>query len=67
MKALDIIKKIDDTKLYIEIIDADGASYGIFTKNDPLLVYNNNLKNKTIKNINAQYFKNKRLLVLKVK
>lgn len=67
MKVLDIIKKIDDTKIYIEIINADDASYGIFTKNDPLLVYNNNLKNKTIKNINVQYFNNKRLLVLKIK
>ena len=67
MKVLDIIKKIDDVKLYIEIINADNASYGIFTKNDPLLVYNNNLKNRTIKNINVQYFNNKRLLVLKIK
>lgn len=67
MKVIDIIKKIDDVKLYVEIINTDNTSYGIFTKNDPLLVYNNNLKNRTIKNMNVQYFDNKRLLILKVK
>lgn len=45
MKIKDLLKKIEDVKLYIEIKDKEtGASYGIFTKNDALLVYNNSLK-----------------------
>ena len=68
MKVKDILKKINDCGLYIEIIDAEsGASYGIFKKNDSLLVYNNELKNKNIKKINVQYIKDKRILLLGVK
>ena len=68
MKVKDILKKINDFGLYIEIIDAEsGASYGIFKKNDALLVYNNELKNKNIKKINVQYYQGKRLLMLGVK
>lgn len=67
MKVINILKKITDVKLYIEIKDKEtGASYGIFTKNDALLVYNNSLKNKNIKSINVQYFDGKRLLILEV-
>lgn len=68
MKIKDILKKIEDFGLYIEIIEKEsGASYGIFKKNDALLVYNNGLKNKNVKNINCQYFKGKRILILYVK
>lgn len=67
MKIKDILKKIDDLGLYIEIIENEsGASYGFFKKNDSLIVYNNSLKNKNIKKINVQYFDNKRLLILYV-
>ncbi len=65
MKVKDIIKKIDDLGLYIELIDNDtGASYGFYKKNDPLLVYDTRKKNATIKRINTQYIKGKRLLIL---
>lgn len=68
MKVIDILKKIEDTKIYIEIKDKEtGASRGIFTKNDALLVYNNDLKNRSIKKINVQYYNGKRLLILEVK
>lgn len=67
MKVNDILKKITDCGLYIEIIDVEsGASYGIFKKNDALLVYNNELKNKNIKKINVQYYQGKRILMLGV-
>ena len=68
MKVIDILKKITDVKLYIEIKEVEsGASFGIFTKNDASIVYNNTLKNKTINNINVQYYKGKRLMILEVK
>ena len=68
MKVIDILKKINDVKLYIEIKEVEsGASFGIFTKNDSSIVYNNRLKNKTINNINVQYYNGKRLIVLEVK
>jgi len=63
MKVKDILKLIEDTKLYIEFIDLkSGASYGFYTKND--LVYNDKFKNDKIVKINSQYFDNKRLLVI---
>ena len=68
MKIIDILKKIEDTKLYIEIKETEtGASRGIFTKNDALLVHNNDLKNRNIKKINVKYYNGKRLLMLEVK
>ena len=67
MKVNDILKKINDCGLYIELIDVEsGSSYGIFKKNDPLLVYDNIKKNKKVKKINVQYFQGKRLLILGV-
>ena len=67
MKIKDILKKIDDFGLFVEIIEKEsGASFGIYKKNDALIVYNNTLKNKGIKNINCQYFKGKRVLILYV-
>ena len=68
MKVIDILKKIEDVKLYVEIKDKEtGASYGIFAKNDALLVYNDSLKNRNVKKINVQYHNGKRLLILEVK
>ncbi len=67
MKVIDIIKKINDVKQFIEIkytAEDGGGSFGIYNKNE--LIYNN-LKNRTIKNIYTQYIDNKRLLVLEVK
>ena len=75
MKVKDILNKINDTKLYIEIKEIEsGASYGINTLNDLLNLLNmnnliycgNNLKYKEIKSLNVQYIKGKRLLVLGV-
>lgn len=67
MKVKDILNKINDTGLYIELIDIEsGASYGIFKKNDALLVYDNEKKNKKVKKINVQYYQGKRLLMLGV-
>ena len=68
MKVKDILKKINDPKVFIEIkytTEEGGGSFGIFTKND--LHYNDNLKNRKIENINIQYITNKRLLILEVK
>ena len=68
MKVKDILQKINDPKIFIEIkytIEEGGGSFGIFTKND--LHYNDNLKNKKIEKMNIQYITNKRLLILEVK
>lgn len=65
MKVKEIIRQIDDPKIYIEIkqtLKNGGASFGIYTKKD--LFYRDNLTKLTIKNINIQYFDGKRLLVL---
>lgn len=65
MKVKDILKKIDDLGLYIELKDnSTGASYGFYKKNDPSIVYNTSRKNATIKRINTQYIAGKRLLIL---
>lgn len=67
MKVKDILNKINDMGLYIELIDVgSGASYGIFKKNDALLVYDNEKKNKKVKKINVQYYQGKRVLMLGV-
>ena len=65
MKVKEIIRQIDDPKIYIEIKQTaknGGASFGIYTKKD--LFYRDNLTKLTIKNINIQYFDGKRLLIL---
>lgn len=61
MKIKQIIEKIDDPKLYIEIIDKDYISYGLYTKNE--LIYNTKFNNDKILSIDVQYF-NKRVLIL---
>lgn len=61
MKVKDIVKKINDTMIFIEPIEEkSGASFGYY-KNFEIL-RNEELNNKTIKKINIQYFKNKRYL-----
>lgn len=63
MKVKDIIKKITDSKIYIEFIDQQSfASYGFYTIND--LKYNDKFNNDIIKNINIQYIDNKRVILL---
>ena len=63
MKVKDILKNIEDKKLYIEFIDLkSGASYGIFTKND--LIYNDKFNNDKIKKINFQYISTKRIMLI---
>ena len=69
METLEILKKIDDLGVFVELKTKDGESLGIYNKNDPFIVYNyiNNIKNKSILNMNAQYLKGKKLLVLTLK
>ena len=63
MKVKDILKLINDNKLYIEFISEQcGASYGFYNKND--LIYNDKFNNDKIKKMNCQYINNKRLLIL---
>lgn len=67
MQVKDILKLIQDPKIYIEVkytIDNGGGTFGIFTKSD--LHYNDKLKNKKIEKINIQYYSGKRLLILEV-
>lgn len=61
MKIRDITKLIQDTKLNIEIIDRDFISYGFFDKDS---IKQSKHINDTIDNINVQYIKGKRLLVI---
>lgn len=64
MKVKDLLHKIEDAGLYIELIENEsGASYGIYKKNDAAIVYTNK-KDKKIKKINCQYINGKRLLIL---
>lgn len=62
MKVKDILKLIEDKKQYIEFIDNNYVSYGIYTKND--LIYNDKFNNNKIVKISTQYIDDKRLLVL---
>lgn len=63
MKVKDILKKITDSKIYIEFIDMQsGASYNFYTINE--LKYNTKFRNENIKKINIQYIQNKRVIVL---
>ena len=63
MKVKDILRKLEDKKIFVEFIDnQSGASYGFYNIND--LKYNVKFRNENIKKINIQYIDNKRLLVL---
>lgn len=68
MKIKDILKLINDPKIYIEIKytpENGGGSFGFFTKNE--LYYNDDVKNRKVEKINVQYINNKRILILEVK
>lgn len=67
MKIKDILKLVNDPKIYIEIKytpENSGGSFGFFTKSD--LYYNDDLKNRKVEKINVQYIDNKRVLILEV-
>lgn len=68
MKVKDILKKINDPKIMIEIKENTkngGASHGFYTKND--LHYNTKIQNYLIYSINIQFINSIRLLVLEIK
>lgn len=66
MKVKEIIRQVQDPKLYFEIIEkGSSASHGFFTKSE--LHYNDNLNKKTIDKINANYINNKRILEITIK
>lgn len=68
MKVLEIIKKINDNKCYIEIkenANNGGGTHGFYTRSE--LIYNTNLNKRTIDSLNVQYIKGKRLLIINVK
>lgn len=67
MKVNDILKKINDLGLYIEIIELpELVSLGVYHKNDAHYVYNKVLQNRKVKKINVRYYEEKRVLVLGV-
>lgn len=66
MKVKEIVRQITDPKLNIEIIEeSGGASFGFYTKGE--IFYQEKIMKATVKNINVQYIKGKRLLIIKVK
>ena len=67
MKVNDILNKINDLGLYIELVELpDLVSLGVYHKNDQHYVYNKSLLNKKVKKINVRYCEDKRVLVLGV-
>lgn len=63
MKIKDILNLIKDTKIYIEIIEKNsGASFGIYTNKS---VFQRELIEKNVKEINVQYIDGKRILIIK--
>ena len=63
MKVQDILNLIEDSRLYIRILEyTDLILRGEFTKSD--LIYNTKFKNAKIKFLNVQYLDGKRTLVL---
>ena len=66
MKVKEIVRQITDPKLNIEIIEeGGGASFGFYTKRE--IFYRGEIMKATVKNINVQYIKGTRLLIIKVK
>ena len=65
MKVIDLVKKIEDTKLYIEIIEIGSyASFGFYNKDT---IKQCKFIKSTIAKINANYYDNKRLLEIYIK
>lgn len=64
MKVIDLVKKINDYKLYIEIRDRQFTSYGFYNKDE---IKQSKYIKDTIDNINMQYVDNKRLLIITIK
>lgn len=64
MKVIDLIKKINDYKLYIEIRDKQFTHYGFYNKDE---IKQSKYIKDTIDNINMQYVDNKRVLVITIK
>ena len=63
MKVKDIIKLIQDPKIYIELVELESlASFGFYTKQE--LFYNDKRNKEKVKQINIQYYNGKRLLIL---
>lgn len=66
MKVKEIVRQITDPKLNIEIIEeGGGASFGFYTKNE--IFYQEKIMKATVKNINVQYIKGARSLIIKVR
>ena len=68
MRVIDIVKRIKDVKVYIEVkynLENGGGSFGFYTKNE--IHYNDKISQMKVDNINVQYIDNKRVIVLEVK
>lgn len=66
MKVKEIVRQITDPKLNIEIIEeGGGASFGFYTKKE--IFYQEKIMKATVKNINVQYIKGTRSLIIKVR
>lgn len=62
MNIEDIVGLIKDSKLYIELIEEDsGASFGFYNNSYVPLDF----LSKRVKSINANYYDNKRYLIIK--
>lgn len=61
MKIKDLVKYIDDFKLYIEVIDDQLTSYGFYNKDE---IKQSKHINDNVKKINVQYINGKRLIVV---
>lgn len=65
MRVRDILEKIEDVNLYIELRNLKSdESYGTYKKNE--LIHYYRFDYNTIKKINVQYIENKRTIVLYV-
>lgn len=63
MKVKDILNLITDRHIYIELIEQNsGASFGIYTNKS---IFQRELVEKNVKEINVQYIDGKRILIIK--